>query len=480
MPLFLPTFKNAFLLSIQKGTFIKKTILTTLSLFSSLFCSLKDIPTDKIIKQEQQKLAHLNCTQPKIIAIYGGLGTLSERFLKEEINKLKNIFPAVNYIIVDKRNVEQFPLGLADKAYYTFVQERMHTIALPWLHKDNYLASYYERDDFDTLFKEGKIHIDGAILAIPFDHYELAHLMATHHKYVFVEKPLDTPEKLEAFKELFKNYPEYIFAVDFLMNADTLEVALKNSKNILGIDIIKELGTIKVVAAREVESWGIEDEQDNTNSFRQWVRNPQLGGALLDSGTHTFAMLAKTMHYLGYDLADAQLQEGKRFIYSRDGKKPKPKSLETYAQATFTLDGIIINADMGKGINDTFYGVYIEGNGSLNSILISTGTETREAFIDLQFSNGSQQTFVFKNLGLGYRKEITDFLLTIYNKKELLLSDSLEKRFAFTSSSLTLIKQLQKMPLYEHNFKSVPPKARLEHITTPSYVPYKEGKGLWD
>ena len=394
----------------------------------------------------QELVAKLDKTRPITIAIYGGLGTLTPRFLTPAYKDLVEFLPNVRFVIVDTMDPDALYADPQDPARKKpgreIIRESMEAAGLPWVGGDyqagiNYFMNkpggFRRRGAFDAAVdrtfnsKDGTIsvngqslRIDGVITAVPtFLHLDIARRWAPKGVWVWTDKPITMIDQLPALRRIQKKHG-HIFAVDFFMDSDALFFLEK-----FGDGLFERIGPIKAVSGRCFEPWSILKEKGRG----PWLMMPWQGGGGLgiDQVVHPLAMIGWDLQRQGVDLSKAVLDHV-HLGRSLDPATAQPTrgAPEDYSYFSGYVDGpngrIEIYVDNGKvaGVKDYFYGFTIEG--TRGKIEVSVGTEITPPYIKVTpwFSPEEPMESVlleFKKGGLGYTRTFLDFVLAIYGSQ---------------------------------------------------------------
>jgi predicted dehydrogenase len=375
---------------------------------------IRTVRKSRAIHEAHRKgfLRVLSTSRRITLVIYGGLGSLSERFLREDYAEIRKAFPNVEFVIVDRAD---------PKARQGFIRKRRETIGLPWRRG---VPNYFTSKDFDRRINadgtlnvdEGnkgkrKIKIDGVIAAVPTRyHYRIAERWAKRNVPVWVDKPLTMIPQVSKMRALAKRYPGKIFGVDFFMDSDAMMWLMKRTK------LLQKIGKIKAVDAREIESWSLESEYKTP--FRRWLMNPKVsgGGLAIDTSVHALTLVARVFARQGLSLDDLKLDDVRLARYrfppghpEYPGKEALGKD-ETYIAMRGRAGKTRVRVDGGKGVDRIYYGVTLVGE--KGELEVFVGSETHDPYVRIT-QNGKTLLYRFPKSGVGYARTFLDFLLLI-------------------------------------------------------------------
>ncbi len=383
-------------------------------------------------KIEQDIFKGVDVKKKKTIVIYGGLGSLQERFLGPGFKELEGIFN-VDFIIVDVKD------RVEDRG---FIEERIRKIKEAGLP----IAGYFSIDEFKHMIKGDRtitisgesIVVDGVITAVPTKyHLGILSEWASKGVPVWIEKPIALIDEVERVRELAGRYANNVFGVDFFMDGDTLMWALQNEH------IWEEIGELQLIEGRCVESWGLENEP----RAYTWLMNPELsgGGLAIDTLVHPLAMAEAVLSKKGLSLKNAKVTEVvlSRYVNPKtDQPPPGNETCETYAWAKGKIGDIDIRVDGGKGLDTVYYGITVTGK--KGSVEIFVGTESYDPYIRVTRNDGTSDLYVFPGGSLGYRRTFLDFLLLLHGSDKHDGVD-LETRLSASTNTVELVGKI-----YEH------------------------------
>lgn len=357
-------------------------------------------------KIKQDILKGVDVKKKKTIVIYGGLGSLQERFLGPGFRELEGIFN-VDFIIVDVKD------PAADSG---FIKERISKIREAGLP----ILNYFSIDEFRRMVKKDRtimiderpIVVDGVITAVPTKyHLGILNEWAPKGVPVWIEKPIALINEVEEVRQLAEKHVNNVFGVDFFIDGDTLMWALQNER------IWEEIGELKLIEGRCVESWGLENEP----RAYTWLMDPELsgGGLAIDTLVHPLAMAEAVLSKKGLSLKNAKVTKVilSRYANPRTGQPPPGnETCETYGWAESKIGDIDIRVDGGKGIDTIYYGITVTGK--KGSVEIFVGTESYDPYVRITRNDGTSDLYVFPGGSLGYRRTFLDFLLLLHGSNK--------------------------------------------------------------
>lgn len=391
----------------------------------------------------------------KTIAIYGGLGSLGERFLQPGFSELEDVFD-VEFIAVDQypRDSREFTTRfpelaaelLADAAFKTrhselnegnlaqlFIEDRMRAVGLPYI---AYFENSDARQEFDRAVSGTgqvdiggrSVRVDGVIAAVPTVHHlAVAEPWLRRGVPVWIEKPIAMIPEIDRLRQLADDHPGKVFGVDFFMDSDALNWLLRNP------EILGRLGRIRQIDGRCCENWGLEKET------RRWLTVPEISGGGLgyDMILPPLAMMEMVLETMGLSLRDAHVTDAflGRYVDPATGREA-PGKAETYLWLKAQAGDVELRVDSGKGIDTVYYGFTITGEKGKIEVMI--GTEEYDPYIRVTLNDGTQELYTFKEGGLGYGRTFLNYLLLLHGSNHQSGAD-LKTRLTATTSSAELV-----------------------------------------
>jgi len=348
--------------------------------------------------------------QQKTVAIWG-LGNVAQ-YHAGPLKKLVDAnFPNIKFVVFDRRPKEQNKVNIQALSD--------HGIEI---------ADYYVVDDkfLDRLGKD--INVDAAIIGAPtFAHLEIMKICAKKGIYVFDEKPLVLPWQLNDFSSIPAEQKKLILPADFMKSSEALNFGVDKNN---GFGFFKEIGTITGVYSRFVEN------QTLKALIKQFTERAGLlkvktsgGGIYLDMTCHENIKLDTILKAIfGKGLSDADIKntflaDAKGLNEALDLKLKDPHA-EVYGSVEYSLGGVAIYSDAGKGLGPSAnanlkewsFATHIHG--LKGDLIISTGTageHPRDAFI--YFKKNSEKTgTLYTGFGdkFGYEPAFKDFLALVF------------------------------------------------------------------
>ena len=354
---------------------------------------------------DPEYLAGINAKEKKTIVIYGGLGSLGERFLGPGIRELNDTFN-VDFIAVDTKD----PSREADRRFIKKRKQVLKDAGLP-------VSAYFSIGNFGKALDKARgtirikgrdIKVDGVITAVPTKyHLKYAQTWVRRNIPVWMEKPITMVDEIPGLKRLNTQHPGKIFAVDFFMDSDALMSVLKDK------DILGGIGKIKRIDGRCVETWGVEREP------RKWLLDPAIsgGGLMIDTAVHPLAMIESVLTTKGMTLGQAEVEDCRLARYvNNPADKIVPSQTETYGWIKGRVGDIEFYVDSGKGVGRVYYGITITGD--KGSVEVFVGTETLDPYIKVTHKDSSVDMYRFSKGSLGYKRTFLDFMLFLHGSKK--------------------------------------------------------------
>lgn len=352
---------------------------------SSVVINIPKRPPDRSILQG------LLLNEDRTVVIYGGLGSLPERFLAGGFAEVQHLFPKVSFVAVDKADL---------KIQGERIAARMGKIQLPWKRESPYASVDHIDLSGGRSFSAGSntFFIDGVITAIPTSvHLKIAEQWASRGVLVWVEKPITMIHEVPQIRSLAAQHSA-IFAVDFFLDSDAMAWFLKNSG-----ELLSRIGRITALHGRLIESSAVDDELGQ----RVWLLTPEFsgGGIGIDQAVHPLAMLSPVIEGLGLKLGDVEITD-----VVMGGNDPS-RGVETAFWCKGRIGDVPLFCDCGKGVEGTYYGATVVGeNGSVE---ICAGTEEVDPYVRVVDPTGTI-VYRFENGQIGYGRTWLDYLALIY------------------------------------------------------------------
>ena len=413
--------------------------------------------------------------ETKTIVLYGGLGSLGERFLSAGLKELKTVAPFLNVqiIAVDRWDPEDpnLPQWLAteegqafvrarvektgtttyrtrppndsESAFWVrdqirqFIEERKAAIGLPFL-------TYIPLNKFQALVGDdatvsidGKpIHVDGVIPAVPTGyHWPLAKFWIEHNIPVWMDKPIAMIHEVPALRALAEPHPGTVMGVDFFMYSDALLWLLSEGR---AQTLLREIGDIQRIDGRCVESWGLENEN------RPWLLIKPVSGSDgldIDTAVHPLAQMEPILRAMGLSLTQATVSNV--FLGCYDPRPPAataPAGAHTYFWMQGQVGNIPLYVDGGKGIDTIYYGITVTG--SRGTLEVFVGTGDHPPYVKVTHADGRAELHVFPGGSLGYKNVWLDFLLLL-NRSQRAVGGDLGMRLDATTGAVRVIGRAQ-------------------------------------
>ncbi|HTL46912.1 MAG TPA: proline dehydrogenase family protein [Verrucomicrobiae bacterium] len=295
----------------------------------------------------------------KNILVYGGLGAVIPRFYKEHIEKLARRY-----------NVELVALDLMPD---DLARQRIESQGLPY-------STYFQVPQGSPLFGQLGEFLKallaedptGVLLVTrPNSHLDFVRWATENDMNVFVEKPVVLPGHVPALREVYRQHPDKVFAIDFFFD---------NKSALDGFELLKakNFGALKSVNGRMIESNGIE-------KGREWLVNPRVsgGGLGMDMLVHLSALGDLLLSKFGLSLKDLELHPDESFLSRYEGA---PEETETYARVAGHVKGVLVDLGAGKGAHTSAYYMILEG--TKGTLEINLGTEKTPPFLELRDLRG--------------------------------------------------------------------------------------------
>lgn len=407
---------------------------------------------------------------PKVVLLQGGLGDLSERFLRRGFSGIAEE-ENIQFIVVDVKDLDR---------EWEAITERMRTIGMNWRPDTPYLTADYVEQH---LQEGGILQIDGAEVSVaaaiivtpPSTHFGLADLYLKKGVKVAVEKPLVMPDTAEISQMayLMDSYPDMIFPIDFTLNSEAFLYALRYRELNTGKSLFDKIGPIQKMYGKLTEAGTI-------SAGRTWWGHRQTsgGGSLLDVGVHLLTPMGVILKRNGdKNLANLEVN---RVVLGRHPGAPEPTEygtpVETFGWMGARARDIPIVIECGAGIGRAdYFGFTIVGE--QGTIEIRTGSGDEDPSINATWTeNGKKRHYrrQFPNSDVGYVGMANDFAAFLKGQTEITPSGiSLKERQQNTLGAVFVIEKAYSMaPRDEsaHAFQMAEYEIG-DHPTMPAVVP---------
>lgn len=343
--------------------------------------------------------------EEKTIAIWG-LGNVAQYHAGALKKIIDTNFPNVRFIVIDKRPAEQ---------------NRENIEALE---KRGIKVSEYHVLNDDLLKRlKTDLEIEGAIIGAPtFAHLDIMKICADKQIFVFDEKPIVLPWQLASYSLLPEYSREFILPGDFMKGSEALNFGVDPNQG-----FFDQIGTITGIYSRFVENQTL-DELVNQFSTRAGLLKVKTsgGGIFLDMACHENIKLdtVLTAAFKGRGLVNAPIEESfladANGLNERLGIDLKDPHAEVYGSVKYSLNGVDIYSDAGKGLGDDLkewsFATHIQG--SEGHLIISTGTIQRDPFIYIKKDSESHGE-IYTGFGdkFGYGPAFKDFFALLFREK---------------------------------------------------------------
>jgi len=435
--------------------------------------------------------------ETKTIVLYGGLGSLGERFLGTGLKELRAVAPflKVQIIAVDRWDPDDsassewlasnegraFVRARVEKTGTTtyrtrppndpelalwvrdqirqFIEERQTAIGLTFL-------TYVPLKKFQALVGDDarvsingeSVRVDGVIPAVPTgDHLNLARFWIEHNVPVWMDKPITMIAQVDELRALAKAHPGTVMGVDFFMYSDALLWLLSEGR---AQTLLREIGDIQRIDGRCVESWGLENEN------RPWLLiRPVSGsdGLDIDTAVHPLAQMEPILRTLGLSLTQATVSNV--FLGCYD---PRPATAPAGAHTYFWMQGQVGNiplyVDGGKGVDTIYYGITVTG--SQGSVEVFVGTGDHPPYVKVSHADGRAELHAFPGGSLGYKNVWLDFLLLL-NQSQRAVGGDLGMRLDATTGAVQAVGRAQQWVADHGVTVQDNPKGQAPAVATP-------------